>query len=298
MVKYSGYDQLPLGTASREITKGCLILEGGAWRTLYTQGAVDALMNAGIMMETTIGVSAGAMSSLAYLSGQIGFSAHINLLHRHDPEYCGMPAFAKEKTTTGFTYFVEVLMPKYHFDFERFNEPDRKLFVSVTNCRTGKPEYFEKGKCDILRAVKASATLPYVSKMVEINGVPYLDGGCSERIPYDWAVRQQFSKIVVLRTRDRTYRKTDSDTRRLNSIRYRRFPELGKALEHSGINYNETIERIEADEKTGRCFVLAPQVPIEISRFEGDMERLGALYHQGYSETENRIPLLREYLFS
>ena len=111
LILYSGYDRLPDEVTDAPLLDGCLILEGGGWRCLYTQGVLDAMMQAGIRMQTVVGVSAGAMSSLAYASGQIGKSARINLKYRHDPDYCGLGAMRRDHGVTGFRYFVLTFSP-------------------------------------------------------------------------------------------------------------------------------------------------------------------------------------------
>ena len=226
MKVYSGLDELPSGRAPETVTEGCMVLEGGAWRGIYTQGVLDALMEEGINFETTIGISAGAMSGIGYVSGQIGWCARINLSHRQDPEYCGFGALMKDHGVTGFTYLFKTLMKENGFDLERFMEPDRRFLAVATNCETGQPVVFHKGRCDIFRAVQASASVPYLSRPVVVHGVPFLDGGCSVKIPYEWAVRKQYEKIVVVRTRERAFRREVKDESRMNALVYPHFPQL------------------------------------------------------------------------
>lgn len=295
---YSNADKLPQGEAPKTVTEGCLVLEGGAWRGIYTQGALDALMEEGINFQTVTGISAGAMSGLGYVSGQIGFSGRINLTYRHDKNYCGLGAYTRDSGVTGFSYFFNRIMPDNHFDISRFADPRRRFVVAATNCHTGEAAYFEKGSCDIFKAVQASATVPYASKPVDIDGTPYLDGGCATKIPYQWAKDSGFSKIFVIRTRDRTFRKEESDHDRLNHFFYRKYPKLEEALAVGNSSYNKLLGQIEDDERTGRTFVLAPKKPVEISRFEGDMEALGELYWNGYNEMREHMEELKEYLAS
>ncbi|MEE8826137.1 MAG: patatin family protein [Eubacteriales bacterium] len=293
---YSGMDRIPKGNASDTITEGCLVLEGGAWRGIYTQGALDALMEAGINFRTTIGVSAGALSAIGYLSGQIGWAPRINLTYRGDPEYTGLGALKHDHGVTGFSYLFGTLMQQDPLNKKRFFDPARRLVVVATNISTGKPEYFEKGKCRIFRAIRASATVPYVSRPVVIDGQAYLDGGCSDKIPYGWALKNCPGKIMIIRTRDLSYRKTEKKENAADRLLYRRYPELVAAMDRASVEYNEIIDLIEKDTKAGRTFCQAPEEPVEISRFEGDVEKLGALYERGYSEMKKRIPELKAYL--
>jgi len=295
LIVYSGYRRLPRGTADGPLTKGCLILEGGGWRTLYTQGALDVLLESGVFIQTVIGVSAGAMSSLAYCGGNIGLSARVNLKYCLDPEYSGRGAFLSDRGVTGFHYFFDRLLPAFGFDWGRIS-PERRLVAVATDRLTGRPEYFTYGKCDFKKAVAASATLPYVSLPVMIDGIPYLDGGCSCRIPYGWALDEGYDKIVVIRTRDRGFRRPEGKDRRLNALFYSLHPEFREAIDRSAGSYNAVIEQLGRDEATGRTFVLAPRTPVDVSRFERDVEKLGRLYESGRRDMLSRLDSLREYL--
>lgn len=294
---YSRLDEIPKGRASLDITPGCLVLEGGAFRGLYTQGVLDALMEAGINFQTTIGISAGALSGIGYVAGQIGWAARLNLVYRHNDNYIGLNAMKRDHGITGFSFMFEDAFQEHPVDWERFMDPSRRFLCVATNMNTGKPVYFEKGKCrDILRAVQASATVPYISRPVTINGEPYLDGGVVLNIPYHWAKRNRFPKIMVVKTRDREYRKEVSEHRRLNRLFYHSYPKMLRNMTYSEARYDSLLDEIDADEAAGISFVQAPERPVTISRFEGDMDRLGDLYWQGYHEMQKRIPDLKNYL--
>ena len=210
---YKDLDKLPSGRADSSITDGCLVLEGGGWKGLYTVGVLDCMMLNGINISSVIGVSAGALSSVGYISGQIGWSARIDLTYRHDINYCGLGAVLRDHGVTGFTYLFNDITKALPLDEERLMSPDRKLAVTATNLLTGKITYFQKGKCDLFRAIQASATVPYVSMPVMIDGVPYLDGGCAEKIPFSRVERSGRDKVVVVRTRELSYRRKPGASR-------------------------------------------------------------------------------------
>lgn len=298
MKTYTGLDDLPRGTASRKITKGLLVLEGGAWRGMYTQGVLDAMMEDDLNLSAVIGVSAGALSGLSYVSGQIGRSIHLNLLYRHDPNYFGRGAILKDHGVTGFSYLFGKMSEEWPLDEDRFYDPARRFVAVATNIDTGEAEYFEKGKCsDIFKAIQASATVPYVSEAVEIDGKRYLDGGIAQKIPLDWALEQPEEKIILIRTRDRNYRKPLKATNRVAKLEYgRKYPNLMYDLYEEQEHYNILISRIEQLEAAGRLFVLAPSQPVTISRFEGNIEELGNLYWLGYSDGKAATDAMKEYL--
>ncbi|MBO4901486.1 MAG: patatin family protein [Lachnospiraceae bacterium] len=295
MKTYKDIDKLPDGRADESITEGCLVLEGGAWKGLYTLGVLDALMEENINFRKTVGISAGALSGIGYVSGQIGWSARIDLTYRHDPEYCGYKAFGRDHGITGFSYLFHEILKEYPLDKKRLKTTERRLAVGATNMLTGETEYFEKVNCNFFRAVRASATVPYISRPVVIGGVPYLDGGCSVHIPYDWAKQQGDAAIMVVKTREREYRRESGKLRTARRL-YRNYPNFVESMEKAEADFNTVTEELLADEAAGKIFLMAPSEEVTVSRFEGDMDKLGDLYWLGYHDMHDRMQELREYL--
>ena len=297
--QYAKIEGIPSGNASRRLTEGCLVLEGGALRGTYGVGVMDALMLADINFSCVIGTSAGVLNAVSYVSGQIGRSVRIPLRYRHDPRYFGMRAMLRNKSPFGFDFmFGEIAGRLDPLDWERFNEPERRLVAVVTNCRTGGTEYLEKGKCpDICQAMRASSTMPYVSSSVFIGGQPYLDGGCSCKIPYRWALEEGFRHIVVVRTNPRGYRRVPGRGKMIARLAYgRRWPKLAESLGRSNDDYNAQCEELDFLEKEGRIFVFAPSRSLGVKRMEPDLDKLGAWYEMGLHESEAAMPGLMEYL--
>ena len=295
MKKYSGLDRIPNSVSPEKLTEGCLVLEGGAWKGVYTVGVLDFLLENGINFDTVIGVSAGALSGMGYLTGIAGWSARIDLAYRHDPRYCGILPLFTDKGVTGFSYLFDKLMKKEAFDEKRYNDPAQRLIVAATNMLTGKMEYFEKGKCDLNLCVRASATVPYVSKPVMINGVPYLDGGCSDKIPYRWAKENGQRNIIVVKTRERSFRRKEEGSAIARAM-YRKYPDFLRSFEGANRRFNLMCEEMEEEEKKGNIFIMAPSEKVEVTRFEGDMEKLGELYWLGHGDMEREFDRLKAYL--
>lgn len=296
---YSGIKDIPKGNASDVIIPGCMVLEGGAFRGLYTGGVLDFLTQNDINMECTVGVSAGAMNGYNYTAGQIGRASRFNLSHRHDDHYVGLHAMVHNKGLFGFDLVFDDTRNGEPLNMERFMSPDRRFIAVATNCLTGKPVYFEKGKCsDIFQAIRASASMPIFSKMVPVEGIPCLDGGCSENIPLDWALDEGYEKIIVIKTRDRSYRKSEEDKKiiRLKKLLYRKYPEFLNTLLKNNDHYNAVCDRIDQLEKEGRIYVIAPSEPVTVSRLEKDMEKLGELYYLGRSDAQKHLPKIKEFL--
>ena len=296
---YSGIARLPVGLASDEIIKGCMVLEGGAFRGVYEEGVLDALMQEGINMQCTIGVSAGALNGMHYVAGQIGRAARINLTYRHYNKYVGVPALKKNKGVIGFEFLFKGLEKTDPFEEDRFKNPKKKFVAVVTNCLTGKAEYIDRDACsNIYQAIRASASMPYVSKMVNVDGNPCLDGGCACKIPYQWALDNGYDKIIVIKTRPDSFRRKPGSDRRNSMTRklYRDYPEFAETLINSDNDYNAQCDEIEKLREQGRIFVISPSGPVTISRLEGNMEKLGELYQMGYQDGKDQIGALREYL--
>ena len=291
---------LPNGRASDEVTPGCLVLEGGAFRGVYTEGVMDMLMLAGLNFQTTVGTSAGALNGMNYVSGQIGRAARLNLLYRHDQRYVGVTAMRHNKGVIGFDFmFSDAIDAVEPFDYERLMRGDRRFLACVSNLRTGKAEYHEAGKCeDIFQSARASASMPFLSRPVMLGDDPYLDGGCCCKVPYQWALDEGFEKIIVVRTQHRDYRKNLSGHRAQGAAHavYHAYPEFAEALANSSANYNAQCEELLELEASGRVFMIAPSEPVNISRLEGDMDKLRALYDLGTKDATEALSALRKYL--
>lgn len=293
---YSGLAALPKGQASDRLIQGCLVLEGGAFRGVYTAGVLDALMEADINLSCTVGVSAGAMNGVNYTAGQIGRAGRINLQYRHDSRYVGVEAVKANHGIIGFDFVLDELGDS--FNRARFDRPDRRFVAVASNMETGKAEFFEKGKCsDIMKAVQASASMPYVSAPVEMDGVPYLDGGCTMPIPIDWAMAQGYEKIIVVRTRPDSYRKeTREEKKALVRRVFSAHPAFAETFAVSSERYNRICCQLEQLRECGKIMVISPSQPFSVRRLEGNMEKLGDLYYMGYHDGQNQTEAIRAYL--
>ena len=324
---------IPHGRAADTLIPGCLVLEGGAFRGLYTQGYLDAMMENGLNLSCVIGVSAGALAGVNYVSGQIGRSARTNLAYRHDSRYIGARSLLHSHSILDVGFLTEergVLEP---LDRARFDRPEQRFVAVATNCETGAATYFEKGKCgDILLAARASATMPFISPVVMIEGTPYLDGGCACAIPYKWAMEEGFEKILVLRTRELAFRDRGRVRRRADALAegyvkrklpgagriyraypavaerlvrreqsavnriYRDYPALAAALSEGSRRYNHQCEELRRLHKQGRLLQVCPSRPIEVGVIEGDVNKLRYLYFLGRDDCLAQLPALRQYL--
>lgn len=292
---FSGYLEIPKGNASLNFSNGCLVLEGGAFRGLYTQGVLDALMENDLNFECVIGVSAGALSGMNYVSGQIGRSARANLCHRHDSNYVGLNAVKKSQSLIRIEYLFDEFEKLEPIDKNRFYNPGQRFIAVVTALKNGKTVYLEKGKCsEMAKAIQASATMPFVSKPVTVEGEEYFDGGCSCKLPIDWALDEGYKKIVVVKTREPEF--VCSGKKMKAAALYKKYPQFSKVLEESNKAYLAECEKIDKLSKEGRIFVIAPSKKVEVSAVESNMEKLGELYFLGIKDMADSLLKLKAYL--
>lgn len=290
--------KIPRKQAPDTIISGCIVLEGGGFRGMYTSGVLDCLMEQGINFSCTVGVSAGALNGLNYAAGQIGRSARFNLQYRWDSRYVGVQAYRANHGIIGFDFVLDEYNRFDPLNAEVFYRQDRRFVAVATSCLTGKAEYFEKGTCrELMKAVQASASIPYVSRPVEVEGVPCLDGGCADRVPFQWAVDQGYEKILVVRTRTRDFRAEPNPRASHVAKRfYWRYPEFSQVLAETDEIYNRQCDRMEELEAQGRIFYLTPSEVPDVKMLEKDLGKLLSLYQLGYRDAQAQLPALRAYL--
>lgn len=265
-------------------SRTALVLEGGGLRGVFTCGVLDCFMDHGIRFPFTVGVSAGACNGLSYMSGQRGRarSSNIDLMEKY--HYVGFKYLLTQGCIMDFKLlfedFPEKIIP-YDYD-AYFSNPDRFVMVT-TNCLTGKAEYFEEKSSPerVMDIVRASSSLPFVTKITYVDGIPMLDGGIADSIPVRYALEQGYEKLVVILTRNKGYRKKASKMRIARAM-YRKYPDLQRALSNRNAIYNQTMDLIEKLEDEGKISVIRPVRPVEVGRMEKDTAKLSALYQEGY----------------
>lgn len=273
-----------------------LVLEGGGLRGVFTCGVLDCFMDNGLRFPFTVGVSAGACNGLSYMSGQRGRAkaSNIDLMDKH--RYVGFRYLLTQGCIMDykllFEDFPEKIIP---YDYEAYFSSTDRFVMVTTNCLTGKAEYFEE-KSDskrVMAIVRASSSLPYVTKITYVDGVPMLDGGIADPIPVEYVQSQGYESMVIILTRNKGYRKNERQMPVPNII-YRKYPELRKTLARRNAQYNRTMEMIERLEEEGKITVIRPVKPIEVGRMEKDTDKLRALYQEGYELAESLISSSRK----
>lgn len=295
---YSRIDEIKAYQAEDKLIPGTLVLEGGAFRGLYTSGVLDCLIDNDINVDTVVGISAGALNGFNYLAGYRGRSALAILNHRYDPKLVGVKALRESGSVVGFKILFEEINKEFPLDEKRLFDGRRKLYAGCTNLETGKADFIQTlEKEKMFNAVKASASMPLVSKIIKIDDKKYLDGGCETKLPIRYAMENDFKKIIFVGTRPLSYRrKLISPELRVEKVRYKNYPNFIKALANANKRYNLDAEFLEMAAKKGGIYAIAPSERVSVSRLEKDIEKLGDLYMLGYEDCKKQIPDIKKYL--
>ncbi|GIQ69727.1 patatin family protein [Xylanibacillus composti] len=275
-----------------------LVLEGGGMRGVYTAGVLEYFLEQEFHIPHVTGVSAGASIGASYVSRQRGRNEKITIGYIDDPRYIGIGNWFRERSLFGMDFVFgelpNVLVP---LDYKTFHSPDQQFWIGTTDCRTGQARFFHKNESDdVLRVVRASSSLPIISPIVEIDRVPYLDGGISEPIPVAKSEQDGNERHIIVLTREAGYRKTPSRMSWLNKRLFRQYPRLVETMERRHKHYNDTLDRISAMEKDGTAFVFRPEYARKVGRMEKDKRKLTALYQEGYEAAKRRFAELNAWL--
>lgn len=246
-----------------------LVLEGGAMRGIYTAGVLDVFLEQGIHFDGVNGVSAGALHGCSFVSGQKGRSLRYFKKYRNDKHFMSWWSFLHTGEVVGrqFCYhdIPERLDP---FDYEAFIKSDTEFYATCTNVETGKAEYIKiTDMMTQIDAMRASASMPYVSKIVNYKGMKLLDGGCADSIPVEAFKRMGYDRIVVVLTRQNRHNV-----------------------------YNHSLDVIKELERKGEVFVIQPDKKLDISRMENNLEVIQQVYDMGEKDAHIRMKALKDWM--
>ena len=276
-----------------------LALEGGAMRGLFTAGVLDVLMENGIEFQGVIGVSAGAAFGCNYKSCQIGRAIRYNTDYCRDKRYCSFWSLLKTGDLYGADFCYREIPEKLDiFDTETFRNNPVEFYVTVTDVESGRPLYYRCDKADSrdLELIRASASMPLVSRIVEVDGKKLLDGGVSDSIPLRFFEEKGFDRNLVILTQPSNYVKNKNSAIPLAKIMLRKYPKLIEAMKNRHIIYNETLEYIKSKEKMGEVFVIRPEKELPIKRVEKNPDVLWEVYHTGRSVASKHLDEIRLFL--
>ena len=274
--------------------KSILVLEGGALRGIYTAGVLDVLMDNKIKVDAVIGVSAGALFGVNYVSEQKGRCLRYNLANAKNKNYMGFYSLLTTGNIMNKKFCFDTLVHKTDpFDFDTFQKSTIDFYAVVTNVETGKPEYIKIEDVEKdTEYLRASGSMPIVSKIVEINGKKYLDGGISDSVPVRWAEEQGYDKIIVVETRPIDYRKKEKSLFPFNLV-YKNYPNFLETIKNRPREYNKNKEYIE---KNSKLFVIRPSKLVKIKRIEKNKKKIQEMYNLGVEDAKSELIELRKYL--
>lgn len=274
-----------------------LVLEGGGMRGIYTAGVLDVLMEHGLSFDGVIGVSAGAIHGCSFVSGQAGRSI------RYYKKYCKDSRFMSFRNVVRTGNMVDEQFC-YHelpdtldpFDHDAFGRSGTRFYVTCSNLETGKAEYLEitdmRRQIDLLRA---SASLPYVSRIVEWEGKKLLDGGCADSIPVNAFMKMGYERNVVVLTRGREYVK-EPEHATLARLYYSQYPRFVAAMKNRHKVYNNSRKLVRRLQEEGKAFVIGPSQSLSIGRVCHDPEQIQEVYDLGRRDAIRQLGNLELFM--
>lgn len=284
-----------------DIKKATLVLEGGATRGVFTSGVLDYFMEEGLWFSHVVGVSAGACNAVDYVSQQIGRTKVCMIPdERGGSYYYGIGDFVKEKSVMN----MEMIFDKYPneiypFDFDTYFSSPIHCELVTTNCLTGKAEYMTESedRARLMKVCRASCSMPLLTPIVNVDGLPYLDGGLADSVPLERARKYGNEKIVVILTKNEGYRKKvmSSGMQRIYRRAYKSYPNLLHTIFRRSFEYNRMMNQLDQLERQGEIFIIRPTVK-PVSRLERDKETLLSFYEHGYHLGERKMEKLMAYL--
>lgn len=276
-----------------------LVLEGGAMRGIFTAGIIDVLMEENIEFDGVIGVSAGACFGCNYKSKQVGRTLRYNLKYCKDPRMSGIRSLLFTGDIYGAEFCYRTIPKELDiFDTKTFIQSPVEFHVVATDVTTGKPAYHKcvDGGDNDLDWIRASASMPLVSRIVNVDNKQMLDGGISDSIPLKYYQSLGYEKNLVILTRPRGYVKGKNKLLPLIRLRLHKYPNLIKTMANRHADYNNTIQYIFEEEKKGSTFVLCPDEELPISRVEHDPDRIQKVYEIGRQTAIKNLERIREFI--
>ncbi|HJF74310.1 MAG TPA: patatin-like phospholipase family protein [Gallibacterium anatis] len=274
-----------------------LVLEGGAMRGLYTAGILDVFLEQDIHVDGIVGVSAGVLFGVNYPSKQKGRALRYNLKYLNDKRYMGLHSLITTGNIVNKDFaFYDLPINIDRFDEQAFIDSGIDFYATLTNVDTGQAEYVKLSHIfEQMEVLRATSAMPFVSRMVEIDGKRYLDGGIADSIPLEKCRQLGYDKIIVILTRPLEYRKKAVNPL-LFKLFYAKYPNLVASLTQRYLNYNQRVEQVIEADKKGEIFVFRPSKTLPIKRIEKDPVKIQAMYDLGVADAHQALADLKHYL--
>ena len=277
-----------------------LVVEGGGMKCAYNAGILDVFLDHQITFDYCIGVSGGAGNVASFMAGQRGRNIRFFTEHIHSPQYFGVKSLLKIGNLFGLQYIYGELTNstgKDPLDFPAIMKNPAGYEVAATNAVTGEAEYFGKEdmKQDDYRPIMASSAIPAACRPVEINGVPYYDGGISDAIPVRRALEKGCDRIVVILSKQRDYVRNPQGMRFLYSTLCRKYPKIIEDIDRRHITYRENLQEVFDLEKEGKAFVFAPSEHVKVGTYSMDEKTERILYDLGVKDFSDQEEALKRF---
>ena len=261
-----------------------LVLEGGAMRGLFTAGIIDVMMEAHVEPDGLIGVSAGAAFGCNYKSRQPGRALRYNKRFAHDSRYCGIKSWLKTGDLYNADFGYHIIPTQYDvFDNKAFDENPMEFYAVCTDVETGKPIYKHLTEATQLTYdwIRASASMPLASKVVELEGMKVLDGGVADSIPLEYFESIGYEKNLVILTQPDGYVKEHNKLMPLMRIALRKYPKMIEAMDQRHVMYNQQLSYVYQAESTGRALVIRPDEKLPIGHISHNPDEMQRVYDIG-----------------
>ena len=279
--------------------KNGLVLEGGAMRGLFSAGIMDVMMENGITFDGVIGVSAGAAFGCNYKSRQPGRAIRYNKRFAKDKRYCSMQSFLRTGDLFGAEYAYHIVPNEYDiFDNETYEQNPLEFWLVCTDVETGQPVYkrCDKGGDVTFDWVRASASMPVVSKVVELEGYKLLDGGITDSIPLKAFQREGFERNIVILTQPLGYEKKPSRFLPIIRMSLRKYPRVVEAMAMRHLMYNEELAYVEQEVRRGTTMAIYPDKPLPIGHISHDPAEMQRVYDIGREMGERKLEGMKSFL--
>ena len=276
-----------------------LVLEGGGLRSLFSAGVIDVMMENQITFDGMIGVSAGATFGSNYKSGQIGRALRYNIALKDDPRYISWRSFFKTGDLVGAEFSYHVMPTELDiFDYEAFRQNPMEFHIVCTDAETGEPVYKQLDIMDYegLEWVRASASMPIVSKPVPLEGKKLLDGGIADSIPLKHFQELGYERNIVVLTQPKGFFKKRTKLMPLFHLTMRKYPAIIKAMGRRHLMYNEQLRYLAEEEKKGNILLIYPEDALPIGRTELNEEKMRKVYQMGRASAERRLQEIKNFL--
>ena len=276
-----------------------LVLEGGGMRGLFSAGVMDVMMEHGIRFDGIVGVSAGATFGCNYKSHQVGRVLRYNVRFKDDPRYMGLRSLLRTGDLVGAEFSYHTLPNELDiFDYDTFNNDPTEFHIVCTDALTGEPVYrrLDVMNDEGLEWIRASASMPLVSRPVPLDGKLLLDGGISDSIPLRYFQGQGFERNIVVLTQPKGFFKKKTKLMPLFHLFMRKYPAIVQAMSRRHLMYNEELSYLEEQERQGNILLIYPQDTLPIGRTEQEEGKMRRVYAMGRAKAEEMMTQIQGFI--